>query len=175
MNLKQKNIALLSVFLVLLWITYHFSISKTIEAKSKYDSLTAQKDLVSNVNEQMHYLNQQNVYLDSILNKNKIATESSFQNNLLTLLNSFAAENKLEIIFFNEPHTYNKKDAVLKTYSFTVKGNYNKILKLIYTLENYGNYGQPVSVNFDKKKNYKTNRKYLECVIHLQRIEETFN
>lgn len=172
MNSKKKNILLLLAFLVLLWVTYHFSISNTVEAKNKYNSLTEQKDLVSNISEQMHYLNQQNVYLDSILSKNKITTESSFQNNLLSILNSFATQNRLNIISFNEPHTFNRNDAVLKTYSFTVKGNFNKILQLIHTLENYGNYGKPVSVFFDKKKNYKTNRKYLECTIFLQRIEQ---
>lgn len=175
MNLKQKNIALLSTFLVLLWATYHFSISKTIEAKKKYYSLSEQKDLMSNVNEQILYLNQQNVFLDSILGKNKITTESSFQNNLLSLLNSFTTDNKLKIISFNEPHTYNRDDAVLQTFSFTVKGSFNMILQLIHTLENYGNYGKLVSVNFDKKKNYKTNSVYLECSIYLQRIEENNN
>ena len=63
-----------------------------------------------------------------------------------------------------------KKDAILKTYSFTVKGSYANILKLIYKFEQHGNFGKLISVNFEKKKNYKTGKVNLECKIFLQKI-----
>ncbi len=171
MSLKQKNIALISGFVILLWLTYQFSISNTLEAKHKYNALMNQKQLLSNLPKQINYLKQQHVYYDSILEKNKITAESSFQNNLLQIMNSFATKNDLKIIAFNEPHEVIKNDAILKTYTFKVKGSFNQILKLLNTLEQYGNYGKMISINFNKNKNYKTNRMSLSCEIFLQKKE----
>lgn len=171
MSLKQKNIILLVGFIVLLWITYQFSISKTLEARSTYNTLSRQKEAISNIPQQVNYLKQQNTHYDSLLEKNKISAESSFQNNLLQTINSFATNNNLKIVSFNEPHQFIKDDAILKTYSFTIKGSYANTLKLIYKLEQHGNYGKLISINFEKKKNYKRNRIFLECTILLQKIE----
>lgn len=171
MSLKQKNIALITGFVILLWLTYQFSISNTIEVKHKYNALLAQKELISNVPQQISYLKQQDLYYNAILEKNKITAESSFQNNLLQIINSFATKNQLKIIAFNEPHEVIKNDAILKTYTFKVKGSFNQILKLLHVLEQYGNYGKMISINFNKKKNYKTNNIFLECEIFLQKIE----
>ncbi len=171
MSLKHKNIALLGGFVILLWLTYQLSIAKTFEAKNRHDSLFDQKELISNVPQQISYLKQQNEYFNSVLEKNKITAESSFQNNLLQIINSYATKNQLKIINFNEPHKAIKNDAVLKTYSFTVQGSFNQILQLLQTLEQYGNYGKMISINFNKKKNYKTNKSFLQCTVLLQRIE----
>jgi len=170
MSLKQKNIALIVGFVSLLGLTYQFSIDNTLEIKRKYNTLLAQKELLSNVPQQISYLKQQNVYYDSILEKNKIAIESSFQNNLLSHINSFVTDGKIQVISFIEPHTYSSENAVIKTFSFTIKGNYKNILQLINTVEKLGTYGKIISIKFEKKKNYKISRKSLECKIFLQKI-----
>ena len=60
MSLKQKNIALIVGFVSLLGLTYQFSIDNTLEIKRKYNTLLAQKELLSNVPQQISYLKQQN-------------------------------------------------------------------------------------------------------------------
>ena len=172
MSLKQKNIALITGFFLLLWLTYQFSIAKTFVAKNEYNTLLNQKELLSNVPQKISYLKQQNKYLDSLLETNKITIESSFQNNLLQFINNYATYNQLKLVAFNEPHQFVKYDAILKTYSFTVKGNYANILKLIHKIEQRGNLGKLFSINFEKKKNYKTAKKSLECKIYLQKINQ---
>ncbi len=172
MSLKQKNIVLLIGFVLLLWLTYQFSIAKIFEAKNEYNTLLNQKELLSNVPEQINYLKQQNEYFDTILEKNKISIESSFQNNLLQFINNYATDNQLKLVAFNEPHQFVENDAILKTYSFTVKGNYASILKLIHKIEQRGNFGKLISINFEKKKNYKTDKVNLECKIYLQKINQ---
>ena len=137
MNLKQKNIALFFGFVISLWLTYQFSISNTFESIHKYNALVNQKKFLSNVPQQINYLKQQRVYYDSILEKNKITAENSFQNNLLQIVNSFAIKNQLKITAFNEPHEVIKNDAILKTYTFKVDGAFNQILKLLNMLVHY--------------------------------------
>ena len=104
MSLKQKNIALLIGFFIFLWFSYQFSIANTLEAKRKYNNLIDQKELLINIPQKINYLKQENKYLDSLLETNKINIESSFQNNLLQILNAYATKNQLKIVTFNEPH-----------------------------------------------------------------------
>jgi len=168
---KRKNIGILIGFILLLFIAYKFSISKTIESRKLHNSLQKQKESLSNLPNQIAYLKQQNKYYDEILEKNQISTDISFQNNLLKIVNSFAEKNNLKITGFKEPHILTQNDAVTKTYNFSVKGNYTSILKLLYSIEQYGNYGRIISVDFQKKKNYKSNSVFLECEVFLQRVE----
>jgi hypothetical protein len=64
------------------------------------------------------------MYYDYILEKNKIVIESSFQNNLLSLINSFVTDGKIQVISFILPHTHISENFLIKTFSFTIKGNY---------------------------------------------------
>lgn len=169
--LNKKNIVLLLGFLLMLVIGYKFSISKTIAASRQYASINKQRELLSDIPSQISYLKQQNKFYEDVLAKNQISSESSFQNNLLKIVNTFAKENKLAITGFKEPHIIEQNDAVTKTYQFSVKGDYTSILKLLHTIEQYGNYGKIISTDFQKKKNYKTNKVFLECTVFLQRVE----
>jgi len=172
MSLKHQNIILFTGLIILLWIAYQFAIANTLEAKNRYNTLLKHKELTSNIPQQINYLKQQNRYFDSVLKKNKINSESSFQNNLLQIINSFTDKNGLTIISFNEPHLTVRNETLLKTYIFTVKGNFKQILELIYALEQIGTYGKISSIDFNKKKNYKRDLIFLECEIFLQRIED---
>lgn len=171
MDAKKKNIGLLIGFIILLVIAYNFSISKTLESRKQHLALKEQKESLNEIPNQIDYLKQQNKYYDEVLKKNQISTKSSFQNNLLKIVNSFAIKNNLKITGFKEPHVLRQNDAVTKTYNFSVKGNYTSILKLLYSIEQFGNYGKIISVDFQKKKNYKSNKVYLECDVFLQRVE----
>jgi len=171
MNIDKKNIGLLIGFLVMLFIAYKFSISKTFKVKNEYEKLKNEQERISDLPNQISYLKQQSAYYDQILLKNQISSENSFQNNLLTIVNSYASKNDLEIMGFKQPHVFPEKDAIIKTYNFSVKGNYTSILKLLYSIEQYGNYGKIISVDFEKKKNYKSNKVFLECDVFLQRVE----
>ncbi len=134
-----------------------------------------QKELLSNFLQQINYLKQQNHYFDTVLEKNKITAQSSFQNNLLQIVNSYTKKYQLKIVAFNESHEVIKNNAILKTYTFRVKGSFNQILQLLHTLEQSGNYSKMISINFTRKKNYKTNKQFLECDVFLQRIEQNDN
>lgn len=171
MSTKNKNIILLIGFIVALWMIYALAISNSMAARKKYYKLQNQKMSISNMPQRLNYLNQQNKYLDSLLRKNNIKTGTTFQNNLLQHIDTFASMYELKIVTFNEPHQFTKKEAILRTYSFSVKGYYKNILSLIHNLEQNGNYGKLLSVNFEKKKNYKLNSTFLECVIILQKVQ----
>ncbi|MGY0407588.1 MAG: hypothetical protein ACWIPJ_04435 [Polaribacter sp.] len=168
MSNKQKNIALLFGFLLLLFVSYLFSIQKTFELKSRMQELKKEKELVSNASERIFNLQQENKYLDAILQQKELSIENSFQQTLLQKLDAFSKTETIEIISFDEPHLFTENKTNLKTYSFKVKGNFKALLKLINTLEKQ-QLGKIISINFEKKKNYRRNKEELTGQFYIQK------
>jgi hypothetical protein len=173
MKIDKKNIALLAGFVLTLILAYQLSISKTFDTRRKFLELQEQTKMQSGITSEIAYLKQQNEYYEKELEKNQISIGSSFQSNLLKIINSFASTNNLQITSFHEPHVFKQQESVTKTYRFSVKGDFSTILRLVHSIEQYGNYGNIVSLDFKKKKNYKSNKEYLECGVLLQRKERS--
>ena len=170
MSLKHKNIALLIGFILLLWLSYMLSFSKTLELKERHSALKKEQELLSNVSQKLLILKQQEVYYDSILRSKKISIESSFQNNLLSKINGFADSTNIKVVSFQNPHVFEQDGAEVLTYSFTLRGSFNQITRLIYQLEQSFKLGKVISVQYMKKRDYRRRSDYLECTILLQRV-----
>lgn len=171
MSLKQKNIALLVGLILVFFICYKIPIKQTSVAKKEYKELLKQEQLFANVPQQLARLNKEQLYLDSVLTKYQFATDKSFQSNLLVAITSFSKEHKLKVVTFEEPHYFKREAVTLTTFSFSVSGSFNNTLSLLHELEQIKKLGIIHSVNFEKKKNYRTNKDYLETNFLLQRIE----
>jgi hypothetical protein len=167
MSDKQKNIALVGGFLFVLIISYVFSIQKTFDLKSRVHQLKKEKELVANASERIFSLQQENKYLDVILQQKELSIENSFQQTLLQKLNAFSKRATITIISFEEPHLFRENKTHLMTYSFEVKGTFKALLTLVNTLEKQ-QLGEIISINFEKKKNYRRNRQELTAQFHLQ-------
>ena len=171
MSLKQRNILFVFGFLFLIWIAYTFSFSKTIEASQSYTKLKHQDELFTSASQNLNSLHQQVEYYNFVLNNYQISAKNSFQNNLLNSLNEYSKTHKLKIINFKNPHQFHLNDnSIQETYIFTVESDFKSIVNLIYMLEQYHKFGEIVSANFEKKKDFKTNLEYLQCEIYLQRV-----
>ena len=168
---KQKNIALIVGFLLLLIMSYVFSIQKTLDLKSRLTRLKKDKELVSNASGRIFSLQQENKYLDSILQQKDLSIENSFQQTLLKKLNAFSKKAPIEIISFEEPHAFKDKNATLITYYFKIKGSFSTLLQLVNSLERQ-RLGEVVSVNFEKKKNYRSNRQELIGAFFIQKLSQ---
>lgn len=169
MTNQQKNIALVLGFLLLLIISYVFSIQKTLDLKSRTKELKKEKEMLSNASELIFSLQQENRYLDSILLKKELSIENSFQQTLLQKLNTFSKTATIEIISFDEPHINIENNTNLKTYSFEVKGSFSSLLKLVNTIEKQ-QLGEIISINFEKKKNYRSNKEELIAQFYIQKF-----
>ncbi|WP_156772409.1 hypothetical protein [Urechidicola croceus] len=141
-----------------------------MNAKKEYAELVAQQNLFANIPTKVASLSKENIYLDSILNKYQFSADKSFQSNLLESITEFSENNNIDVVSFEEPHTYLKNGTSVSSFMFAVKGNFNDMLKLVYEIEQIKKLGNILSVNFEKKKNYRTNKEFLQCKILLQRI-----
>ena len=167
MTKQQKNILLLVTVFVTLYICYLLAISKTLEQKKQYDSLSKEILLSQNAPKSLSLLKQKEVYYDSLLTKYQLGG-SSIQNNLLKVINYYAEAHDIKVVSFLEPHTITKNDLVIKTYEFVLEGNYNDINQLTYQLEQKTKFGEIINLNLKKLKNYRTGKSYLQANVLLK-------
>jgi hypothetical protein len=167
MTKQQKNILLLVTVFVTLYICYLLAISKTLEQKKQYDSLSKEILLSQNAPKSLSLLKQKEVYYDSLLTKYQLGG-SSIQNNLLKVINYYAEAHDIKVVSFLEPHTITKNDLVIKTYEFVLEGNYNDINQLTYQLEQKTKFGEIINLHFEKKKNFRTGKYYLQAKVLLR-------
>ena len=167
MTKQQKNKVLLVCFSLALVICYQLAIKNTLQLKKQYNNLAHNAQLFKSAPQQLALLKQKEVYYDSLLTKFQI-DGSSIQNNLLKVINSYATHNKLKVVRFLEPHLTTTNDLVIKTYDFTLEGDYNTINQLLYLLEQKSKFGEVTSLCFETKKNYRTGRFYLQARVLLK-------
>ncbi|MCF7568750.1 hypothetical protein L3X37_10270 [Sabulilitoribacter arenilitoris] len=72
------------------------------------------------------------------------------------------------MVSFLEPHVFANNCLTIKTHQFTVQVDYNTILKLIHLLEQQNKFGEIINLYFEKKKNFKTGKYYLQAHVLLR-------
>ncbi|WP_459212527.1 hypothetical protein [Aquimarina rhabdastrellae] len=171
MTQRRKNIMLVVGLVLLFIIAYQFSFSKTFNLQSEISKLEAQGKSYRSAPKQLAKLKQQEKQFDEILTKNNVRG-NSLQNNILKVLNTLSEIHNYKIIEFKEPHQYTEEatNKITTTYDFTIEGGYKGIIETLYALEQQYSFGNVVNIDFNRKKNYRTNKKYLQCTILLQRV-----
>jgi len=167
MTNKNKNILLVIAFVVFLMICHKLALSNTFEQKKQYNALKQQELLFKNSPKRLSLLKQKEVYYDSLLSKYQLVG-SSIQNNLLKTINQFAETKNLKVVTFLEPHIVVQNDLKIKTYEFVVEGDYNKINQLVYQLEQKTKFGEVIHLHFEKKKNFRSGKNYLQAKVLLR-------
>ncbi|MCK0115029.1 hypothetical protein [Gelidibacter sp. F63206] len=138
-------------------------------AKSTYDKLLKEESYYKDAPKTLSILKQKERYYDSLLTKYRL-NEGSIQNILLKSINEFAVENNLKVNSFLEPHYFTDQDLMIKSYQFILEGDYNSIINFVYQLEQKTKFGEIINVNFEKKRNFRTGRDYLQAVIILRSV-----
>jgi len=170
MTSRNKNIVLVIGFILILFVCYQVAISKTVTLIAETKSLKVQELLFKNTPRELSLLKQKQKYYDSIFNKYQL-NGSSIQNNLLKTINFTAKQNNIQIISFLEPHIELKEDLTIKTYQFVIEGDYNDMVHLIYQLEQKSKFGEIINLHFEKKKNFRTGKSFLEASVLLKSFE----
>lgn len=167
MTIQHKNKLLIFGFFAILFFGYYLSISETLSVKANYDKLITEEALFKNIPERLHALNQKEVHYSKLLINNQI-TETSLQNNLLRMVEKYAQTHSIDDITLLEPHTASTGNRTISSYMFDVTGDFKSILGLGYELEQKSKFGMVASLRFEKKKELKNNRTYLQATFVLQ-------
>ncbi|MDO3695885.1 hypothetical protein QVZ41_13625 [Wenyingzhuangia sp. chi5] len=167
MKYQTKNKVLVIGFVVVLILCYQLAISNTVVLKNTYHNLKEEELLFKNTPKQLSLLSQQKKYYDTLLKKYQM-DGGSIQNNLLKKINSLSQEHQLKVVEFLEPHVFSNNEMMIKTYQFTVEGDYNAIIKLVNHLEQQTVFGEIINLHFEKKLNFRTNKSYLQAHVLLK-------
>lgn len=167
MNNQFKQIGVVLGFVLICFLCYYFVLSKTINLKQEYQSLHNQELLFENMPVQLSILKKKKKHYDSILNANHLKG-NSVQNNLLNLIHKHAGNSSIKVVTFLEPIVQVKEGNSVKFYQFTIQGDYNALLQLIYRLEQNTKLGEVVNLHFEKHKNFKNITHYLQASVLLK-------
>jgi len=171
MKQRTKNILLVVGMLALLLIAYQYGFAKTFSLSTQVSKLEEEKEKYLAAPKQLAALTKKEQQLDNILAKNNVEG-SSVQHNLLKTINELSETAKIKVVAFEEPHGY--MDSTSKehriTYDFTIEGDYKSLRNVIFALEQHYSFGNIAQVQFEKKKNYRSGTRYLQCRVLLQRI-----
>ncbi len=171
MNGKQKNIALLIGFIVMLFISYQLSFKKTLDLRKTQERLSKELSLLDNANDQMINLQVQNKQLEKVLLSNNVSLNQSFEQALFEKITDLSKKHRLQIVSFDKPHEYESDGANLLSYTIEVQGDFRNLMLFSSELEQM-RMGKLASTSFLKKRNYRTQRNELNCKIILQRLSK---
>ncbi len=169
MTQRNKNILLCVGFLLVMIIAYQFSFSKTFDLKSEITKLKEANIDSENLAQLSANLAQREHFADSLLKKNNIKN-ISIQNNILEFLNRESEARNVSITQFLEPHVFIQNDVKVTSYRFTLKGSFKEIEAMLYQLEQDYNFGKISQVHFEKKRDYRRGRDYLECFVMIESL-----
>ena len=169
MKLSKKNILLIIGFVIGLFVSYHLAFKKTFQLKSELHKLKSEQAIAKKFPEQLAMLSLKERHLDSVIKANRLYRKSH-QHNLLRTLNELVIEHDLKLIKFEEPHVHITETVTISTYEISIEGSFNDCLNLMYFIEQKSSFGEIISLNFERKKDLRTNRLYLRCKFLLQRV-----
>lgn len=171
---KQKNKILLAGTILLVLISYFFSIQNTIDLYLEVEQQNQRLSTLNNYPQQLkNYM-----YQLKILNSRveQYVREKDFsQDEILESLSLFCRENKLVIRSFPKSSLQEKEGFFIETHHFEVEGSYINLVKLLYQIEKVENLGRVASVYFESNIERKTKRKRLSVSIYLQNIRNKPN
>ena len=169
MENKKRQILIVLGFILILVICYKLAIARTLDYRANYKNLQKEAILFENTPKQLSVLRQKETYLDSILKTYRLG-DTSIQNSLLTTINTMADTTGVKVVSFNEPHLVQQGELSVKTYGFTLEGNYVDIVNIIYELEQKHRFGEIINLHFDKLKDYRRNKDYLQATVLLKSL-----
>ena len=170
MKLTKKNKYLIFGILAMLVISYKLALENTITGKMRYSENVEKQASISNLPQQLSLLSQKEQFLDKQLQELNLE-DTSMQSSLLKFLNKQVRQHKVKVIDFNSPHIITTENEEIATYIFNLEGGYTNILKTLNSLENNGSFGSITHVGFEKKKNYRTKRTYLQAEVFLEQLK----
>lgn len=169
MNQQSKNILLTIGFVFLAFIAYKFSFLKTYEVREQL--LTIRNSISENSKKEISQqdLLVREIFLDSVIAKSN--SETSLQNDILEVLNRDSKKLGYNIIAFKEPHHYISEDKIeTSSLQFILEGKYEGLEKILYKLENDYAFGSLSHIRFEKKKDFRLNKAFLQCNVVIQSV-----
>lgn len=164
---KQKNKLLLAGGIVLLWIVYSFALSNTVALRKDCNMLQQQLDSASGAPSRLLTLQLELQELEEMTSNND--TSTVLHERLLGIVAAYCQQNNCVLRDFAAPVCYRQQEWLIETHPIVVEGTFVHLLKLVHELEQE-KVGKIVSVDFQSKRDNKTQAVSLTATIYVQNI-----
>ena len=157
---RQKNYALLVMFILLCLVSYKRSFSLTLNAQAEIDEQESQLSKTEHVQSDIESLRIQIAQLNRNIGKSDIPPEKVSQE-ILAEISAFSNSNSVELVQLEQTHSFQTVDFDIFSNQILVEGNYNGILSLAYHMENKFEYARLTNVELFAEKNHNSKTKKL--------------
>ncbi len=170
MRLDTRNKLLLGGFVLVLAISYHLAIKKTLVLRSGHLKATELREKAQDIPMELNALRQKELLLDAQF-KDLDLGSSSPQNDLLRFLNGQSSIRSVKVIDFKSPHIAKEGPTTTKTFQFILEGGFQDILKVAHAVEVQGGFGGISHMVLEKQRDHRKRKSFLKASLHLQQIE----
>jgi hypothetical protein len=168
---KKKNLILLLASILLAYIVYSFGIKKTIAAHSEYTENKNKMEQAANAPAMAEQLEKELIRMDAKIGSRN-TEEENLNETLLSLITSYCQSNHAVLREFPQTTINEDGDLSVETNRFIIGGNFFTLINLVYLLEQKYNLGKVVSVNYQLRKDFKTQEMQLTANVFLQNIKK---
>lgn len=162
---KYRFYGLLTAFIFLWLFAYQFSIKETIgqiglyqQNKQNLEQAATAPQQIKEYQTQLQQLNANQLY------------QSYNRANLFEQVNTFCRNNDLSLSNFSPEAIQRQGEFQVFTNQIVVRGKYVDMLKLAYTLEFEQSLGHLAAAKFERKKDLRSRKIYLEGALFLQNL-----
>lgn len=163
----------MGALVLMLFVSYHLSFKKTIQAKGEYKELSEKSLKIANLDNDLRIWNEKNKNLDDKFGGSGEYDE--FQENLLHTVGEFCNTHRVILSEFSEPFTGVDGGYEVESISLKIKGIYHPLLRLVNHLEKSFSGGKIASTKFLREKNFKSNKEELFLTLYVQKINKKEN
>jgi hypothetical protein len=168
---KKKNMYLLAGVVLFAFLSYKMAFQNTLTAYREVCSLKEQLRMAQDAPKKINALQQQMISIERILGTGQRA-DTNVQQQLLGIVTDYCQKSNTVLREFPKTIQKTQDDYLVETNIFILEGNFTKLLRLIYLLEQKNRIGKIASVNFLSKKDFKTKLPALTSTIYLQNVKK---
>ena len=167
---KQRNIGLLAVFVLAGWLVYSLALSKTIDMAGACANKEADLAKVANAPQRIAGLQAEREAIDRVLGEENRVLD--FQQALLEKVSDYCQDHKLVLREFPQPFTETENSYLVETSMVVVEGRFDKLLTLVYELEQQDRLGKVAAVEFRTEKPRRGQKAKLTASIYVQNVKK---
>lgn len=167
----KKNRLMNIIAVVLLFVVWQMGIKKTLEIRESCVEAEQQAEQLKDVPHKMALLEYELKDLKGRLGAVDVDSTEE-QQKLLELLTNYCQKNGTVLREFPQTESKAKGDMTIQTKHFMVQGSFDKLLRLVYILEQKQQVGKVASVQYCLQKERTSRKTVLVASIYIQNLNK---
>jgi len=157
-----------AAIVVLIWVSYQFSFSRTIDLWKECKRLEQQQALIKEIPEQLPAITEKVVQLEKILGN---SGSEDFSTIIMEQVNMLCQQNNVRLKEIPEKHVFDGENLIVETLNINLQGSFSDQLRIISELEKNEAKARLRSLRLQTIVNQSTGERKLQSTLFLQSIK----